>query len=821
MNNTIPGQKRFAEFSMEAWREGFLRTVLYITTAIGLVGVLAYVFTSRTPAFTYSAIGAYVVLLAFTYIKMIYYMRAGFFMALLNLICLFTLLDTGIQGNAVLFYLGTTVLAALFYTPRSAVINAIVDSSIMGIFGWIILSGRFIPFSGMEYAGSASTWIQSIAYYVILITLILSGVRLLKQGFFRAEDQANNLLDNLKEDQLHLQDRVNEATRYLTTAAEVGRTVSELRGLDALLTNAVTLIGERFGLYYTQVYLLNATGQRLVLRAGTGEVGRQLLERRHSLPVDTASLNGSAVIEKTPTVVENTQESSSHRPNPLLPDTRSELVIPLMVREKVVGTLDMQSSQPGALNQANLAAFEALAGQLAVAVENATLLEETEHARATVEAQSRRLIRSGWQDFMNAINREERLAYNYDLERVVPLAEPIEASPDGCSLLAPIEVSGEAVGLFKFENEQGWKTDDIALVANVARQLGQQVENLRLLAQTEQYRNEAEQSLRRLTGEGWETEINYHPETSAGYLYDLNTVTTMSDNSAVTSEASLTRPMQVFGEKIGELSLLSTDASLDQNADLLEKITEQLSVKVENIRLFEETRRSQVEVEKRARQLAAVAAISTISSQELNIEKMLQSVVHLTQRQFSLYHTHIFLLDPKTNELKVTACGWREGDEHPGGHDNISIPVSQEISLVARAARTRTPVIVSDVQKEPGWLSNILLPNTASEMAIPLITGDQLLGVMDVQSDRLNAFAQEDANIQTTLASQVAIALQNARSFSQAQKQAERETLLNVIGQKIRSATTVEAVLQIAARELGHAIGSPLTIAQLGLKDKS
>jgi GAF domain-containing protein len=75
----------------------------------------------------------------------------------------------------------------------------------------------------------------------------------------------------------------------------------------------------------------------------------------------------------------------------------------------------------------------------------------------------------------------------------------------------------------------------------------------------------------------------------------------------------------------------------------------------------------------------------------------------------------------------------------------------------------------------------------------------------------------EDANIQTTLASQVATALQNARSFTQAQKQADREAMLNVISQKIQSATTVEAVLQIAARELGRALGAPLTAAQLNM----
>jgi len=86
-----------------------------------------------------------------------------------------------------------------------------------------------------------------------------------------------------------------------------------------------------------------------------------------------------------------------------------------------------------------------------------------------------------------------------------------------------------------------------------------------------------------------------------------------------------------------------------------------------------------------------------------------------------------------------------------------------------------------------------------------------------VQSDRINAFSEEDASIQTTLASQVATALQNARSFSQAQQQAERETTVNQITQKIQNTTSIEAALQIAARELGHALGMKPTLVALDL----
>jgi GAF domain-containing protein len=149
-----------------------------------------------------------------------------------------------------------------------------------------------------------------------------------------------------------------------------------------------------------------------------------------------------------------------------------------------------------------------------------------------------------------------------------------------------------------------------------------------------------------------------------------------------------------------------------------------------------------------------------------------------------------------------------------------SIPLNREQSLVARAARNRAGVIVNNVHNDPDFLPHPLLPETRSELAVPMIVGDKVIGVFDVQSNQVDHFTDEDIRIQTTLAAQVAVAVQNANTYSRAQRQAERETALNVIGQKIQTATSVEAVLQIAARELGRALNAPLTIAQLGIKDR-
>ena len=144
-----------------------------------------------------------------------------------------------------------------------------------------------------------------------------------------------------------------------------------------------------------------------------------------------------------------------------------------------------------------------------------------------------------------------------------------------------------------------------------------------------------------------------------------------------------------------------------------------------------------------------------------------------------------------------------------------SIPLDREQSLVARAARERKGVTVNDVTQAPDFLPNPLLPDTRSELAVPMMVGGNLLGVFDIQSDQVGRFTESDIHIQTALASLVGTSIQNVRAFERSQKQVELESLVNAIGQKIQRATSIEETLKVGIRELGLALGAPEVSASI------
>lgn len=556
-----------------------------------------------------------------------------------------------------------------------------------------------------------------------------------------------------------LEHELEARSQDLEIAAEIGRRVARLRGLDELLADSVEIIRQRFGLYHAQIYLVDPTGRSLTLTASTGEVGAKLLEQGHRLSIGPGSINGVAASERRPVIVGDTSVSEIHRHNPLLPDTRSEAAVPLIAGERLVGVLDLQSAEPHAWAEADLPVYEALAGTLAVSIENASSFAEKQRALANVEAQTSFFTRTGWQEYLNALERDESASFTHELETPSTAAEPTDPTMEGQRLVVPIQIAGEAVGSIELESEPGrtWEEDEVELARSVANQIAQRAENLRLLADAERQREVAEEATRRLTREGW---VGYleGKEGGAAYQYDLNRVVSISSLYLNGDEGQLVRPLKIRDEDIGRLIIAEADGDEGWARELVEAVAEQLESHIENLRLSEQSR-------KRAAELETVAEVSTAVSSFLEARQLLQGVVELVRISFGLYHAHVYLLDEESETLALAAGAGDVGRKMVD--QGWSIPLNRVQSLVARAARTRQGVISNDVRQAPDYLPNPLLPDTRSEMAIPLLMGEKLLGVLDVQSDRANRFTDEDVKIQTTLAAQVAVALQNATLYAE------------------------------------------------------
>ncbi len=168
----------------------------------------------------------------------------------------------------------------------------------------------------------------------------------------------------------------------LQAAAEIAAATTSIHDLDTLIHEAVNLIKDHFNLYYVGLYLINRATNQAVLMAGTGTAGQIQAAEAYQLPVGGRSLIGGATADGKPRIIQNVKTNEEWLSDPRLPQTKSELTLPLRVRGKISGALSIQSDTLNAFSQELISALQTISDQLAIAIENARLL-----ARAEAQAQ--------------------------------------------------------------------------------------------------------------------------------------------------------------------------------------------------------------------------------------------------------------------------------------------------------------------------------------------------------------------------------------------------------------------------------------------------
>ena len=293
----------------------------------------------------------------------------------------------------------------------------------------------------------------------------------------------------------------NRAAR-LETAAEVSNAISSMLDLDQLLSEVVELTNTRFSLYYVGVFLVDDARRWAVLRAGSGEAGKQMLAHGHKLALDENSMIGRCIVHEEADIRMDVLGTEGHFANPWLPNTRSEMALPLRSRGEIIGAMTIQSERVGYFSQEDIKILQSVANQVANAISNARLFSEAQQRMEELQRLQRQQAVETWLDYTEQVGT---LGYLYDLNQVQPLPpdSPLEVPPevwqgqlvvrdrasgnDGAALLAPIDLHGEAVGVLELESEadRSWEEEDRALVEEVRDQLALALENRMLYAKSQ------------------------------------------------------------------------------------------------------------------------------------------------------------------------------------------------------------------------------------------------------------------------------------------------------------------------------------------------
>ncbi len=606
----------------------------------------------------------------------------------------------------------------------------------------------------------------------------------------------------------------------LQTAAEVSRAASAVLDPDDLIQQVVTLVHDRFNLYYAGLFLVepdpaDPTVQWAVLKAGSGEAGKRMVEQGHRLQVADTSMIGWCVVNRQARIALDVGRDAVRRPHPLLPDTRSELALPLISRGDVIGALTVQSTQEGAFSPEDITVLQTLADQVANAITNARLYEALELEQYLMNAlmdsipdhiyfkdRESRFLRAsrsqtdhfrlsnpldiiGKSDFDFFTEDHARPAYE-DEQRIIRTGEPLVGleeretwsdRPDtwvSTTKMPLRDREGNIIGTFGIST-------DITERKNVEMQLAQERNLLRtLIDNLPDYIYIKDRQSRflinniahlRVLGAQTQEEVigksdfDMFPHELATQYY------TDEQKLMETGEILIDRAEPVVDQTTGQQQWVSSTKIPLRDAD--DNITGFVGL----TRDITERRRTEALMRRRDLQLQTVADVARLASEVLDVDSLIQQAVNLLRKQLDLYYAGLFLVDTMTAPAEFASVPRRQwavlragtgeaGAQMMARRHRLEVGGS---SMIGQCVATGEARIALDVGAEAVRFDNPLLPETRSELALPLRSRGGVIGALTIQSVEAAAFGQEDIAVLQALADQLANAIENIRLFEQTQ----------------------------------------------------
>ncbi len=454
-----------------SWRGHFVRPMLIGALVFGLLALIPALLSAQNYILNTIFVIAYLGVAFVTFVELPYWLKMGAFLFIVYGLGVSELFSTGILGDALFFFLGFIVFSTMMFSPRTGMAATTITMLTYILMGWLTLSGRVVLIQPNAMSARIADWLSAAATTLLFSATIILGLRQLQIEFINAEEKSANALHDLEIERGSLEERIEERTVQLRAVNEVGQVASSILEPEELSARTVNLISSRFGFYYAAIFLLDAMGEWAELQAATGEAGRVLKENKHRLRVGGKSMVGTAISTGNARIALDVGAEPVRFENPLLPYTRSEVALPLIAGDHVLGALDVQSTQESAFGPQEVDTLQSMANQMAIALENARLFQDSRKAVEEMRAIQQQYVLESWRPLT-----EEKLEYNVGDEDISSEAPKLEV---------PLTLREEIIGHINLAADGEWTPEQRNLVEVVATQAALALENARLVEESQ------------------------------------------------------------------------------------------------------------------------------------------------------------------------------------------------------------------------------------------------------------------------------------------------------------------------------------------------